>query len=278
MKNFIKNYPLHILFFPAFSVLMMAANNVGQIDLIVILRPLIVSTLLSLGIFFLSSTILNDRHRAGTLSFIITFFILTYGHFYTLMQDRIIGNWVIGTHFYTLLLLGLVCILFIYLLVVKRKNIRNFTQILNILTLVLTGFQVGTIGVYKVKAEILPEEETQVQNETFLHVDPERMPDVYFIILDKYGRSDAIKSLYSYDNSDFIAALKGLGFWVADCSRSNYDFTVMSMSSQLNMAYIEDLTDNPNLKTTSALIRNNKVHQAFDDLGYTTIAFDTGFT
>jgi hypothetical protein len=44
------------------------------------------------------------------------------------------------------------------------------------------------------------------------------------------------------------------------------------------MAYVEDLTDDPSLKTTTALIKGNKVHQAFEEIGYTTIAFDMGFT
>jgi hypothetical protein len=102
---------------------------------------------------------------------------------------------------------------------------------------------------------------------------------VYFIILDKYARSDALReSYYHYDNADFIGALEDLGFWVPQCSRSNYAFTVMSLSSQLNMAYVEDLTDEPSLKTTKALIQNNRVHTAFKDIGYTTIAFEMGFS
>jgi hypothetical protein len=52
----------------------------------------------------------------------------------------------------------------------------------------------------------------------------------------------------------------------------------MSLSSQLNMAYVEDLTDAPSLETTRALIKDNIVHRAFEELGYTTIAFDMGFS
>jgi hypothetical protein len=52
----------------------------------------------------------------------------------------------------------------------------------------------------------------------------------------------------------------------------------MSLSSQLNLDYVENLTDEPNLKTTSALIQNNLVYQAFEEIGYTTIAFDMGYS
>ncbi len=86
------------------------------------------------------------------------------------------------------------------------------------------------------------------------------------------------RTFFDYDNSDFIEGLEDLGFWVADCSRSNYAFTVMSLSSELNMDYVYNLTDTPDLKTTSALIQNNKVFQAFEEVGYTTIAFNMGYS
>jgi hypothetical protein len=36
-------------------------------------------------------------------------------------------------------------------------------------------------------------------------------PDIYYIILDGYGRSDVLKNEYGYDNSDFLNASEGFG-------------------------------------------------------------------
>jgi len=274
MKSLAKRIPFHIFLFPAYTVLILAANNLGQIQLDVIIRPISYVLLLSVAILFLSWLCLRNFLQAGMLTFTILFFLLTYGHFYNFMQGRVIGQWVIGTHFYLLLLWGLVFLTAAYFFVIRITSYQEITLILNIITLILVSVQIGTIIIYETK----PQSDSQHAYETYLHPQQGSLPDVYFIILDKYGRSDAIKSLYSYDNSEFIEGLEALGFWVADCARSNYSFTVMSLSSQLNMAYIEDLTDEPNLKTTTALIRNNHVHQMFDELGYTTIAFDMGFT
>ncbi len=218
--------------------------------------------------------------RAGLLAFILSFFALTYGHFYEVMEGRVIGSWVIGTDFYTVIFWVLLFSLAIFLLMILPKDYQTLTQILNIVILTLFAFQLGRIGVFEVQVAIAKAQTGQETGETtFLQpADPENMPDVYFILLDKYGRSDALEDFFDYDNIDFIEGLEDLGFWLADCSRSNYAFTVMSLSSELNMDYVNNLTDTPDLKTTSALIQNNKVFQAFEEVGYTTIAFNMGYS
>jgi hypothetical protein len=91
-----------------------------------------------------------------------------------------------------------------------------------------------------------------------------------------YGREDAIETFYGYDNHNFVDQLERMGFYVAQCARSNYSNTALSLSSQLNMDYLEVLLDEINLETTSSLLKNNIVQKSLREIGYTTIAFDTG--
>jgi hypothetical protein len=279
MKPFNKTFPLYTLIFPALTVLMLTANNMGQLQLSVIWRTLLLSSVAGMVFLLIGWIIFKNITRAGLLAFPLLFFSLTYGHFFNIMRGRVIGTWVIGTHLYMLILWGLLCLGATYLLVFRLKNIQVATQILNLVILALAGFQLVRIAIYSVQERIAHAQTGETTPDTFLQpADPDQLPDVYFILLDKYARSDALMNTYDYDNGTFIEGLEDLGFWVADCSRSNYAFTVMSLSSELNMAYIEDLTDNPSLKTTTALIQNNAVHQAFEEIGYTTIAFDMGFS
>lgn len=160
------------------------------------------------------------------------------------------------------------------------KSFQTLTEVLNIAVLALLLVQLVRIAVFEVRVSIAQAHADQDAAETTF-LQPEDMadlPDVYFILLDKYARSDALEETSDYDNTDFVEGLQGLGFWVAGCSRSNYAFTVMSLASELNLNYVYNLTDSPNLKTTSALIQNNLVHQAFEELGYTTVAFDMGYS
>src|SRR5207244_7041298 len=66
-------------------------------------------------------------------------------------------------------------------------------------------------------------------------------PDIYYIILDGYGRQDVLKDLYGFDNSDFIQFLQSRGFYVADQARANYCSTVPSLASSLNRTYLTGL-------------------------------------
>ncbi|RYY40394.1 MAG: hypothetical protein EOO08_04475 [Chitinophagaceae bacterium] len=68
------------------------------------------------------------------------------------------------------------------------------------------------------------------------------LPDVYLIVLDEYARADVLQSM-GYNNAPFLDSLRKLGFFVADSSIANYDFTPYAMSSCLNMAYIDPPTD-----------------------------------
>jgi hypothetical protein len=68
---------------------------------------------------------------------------------------------------------------------------------------------------------------------------PER-PDIYYIILDGYGRADMLREVYRFDNSQFVEGLRQRGFYVADASRSNYPMTFLSLASSLNMRYLAD--------------------------------------
>ena len=64
-------------------------------------------------------------------------------------------------------------------------------------------------------------------------------PDIYYIVLDGYPRSDILKTLYQYDNSQFTAYLENKGFIVPAKIQSNYGMTAVSISSTLNMDYLD---------------------------------------
>ncbi len=280
LKAALKEIPIYVLLFPALTVLILAVNNLGQMEIRVITRPLVYS-LLATGVLFLGLWLIGQNlRRVGLLTFSLVAFVLTYGHFFDLMDGRVIGDYVIGTHTTMLILWAVLFFITAYFLTFQVKKTENLTLILNVVMILMTLFQVGQIFAYELRAQIIHKKTGSELSGTLLQPeDLDDLPDVYFIILDKYARSDALlESFYKYDNSDFIAGLRQLGFWVPKCSRSNYSFTVMSLSSQLNMAYVEDLTDEPSLKTTTALIQNNRVHTAFEEIGYTTIAFEMGFS
>lgn len=62
-------------------------------------------------------------------------------------------------------------------------------------------------------------------------------PNVYYILLDAYGRQDTLKETADFDNEPFLKKLESLGFSVSRKAYSNYHFTGASLSATMNMSY-----------------------------------------
>jgi hypothetical protein len=71
--------------------------------------------------------------------------------------------------------------------------------------------------------------------------DPAALPDIYYIILDEYANAKNLLELHGFDNSAFLDAMRGRGFYVAEDSRANYPATFLSLASSLNMDYMNFL-------------------------------------
>jgi hypothetical protein len=109
----------------------------------------------------------------------------------------------------------------------------------------------------------------------------EELPDIYYIILDTYTRADCLLKNYDYDNSSFLDDLQAMGFSVADQSHCNHCYTQGSLVSSLNMNYMGVLTailEENNLGDDIwVLLKHSIVRESLEQIGYQTIAFDTGF-
>ena len=107
------------------------------------------------------------------------------------------------------------------------------------------------------------------------------LPDIYYIILDGYGREDVLRQLYGYDNAGFIHWLESKGFQVGQGSMSNYSQTGLSLASSLNMMYLDDLAakmgpESYDRGPLSDLVEGNEVFALARSFGYRLVAFDSG--
>lgn len=101
---------------------------------------------------------------------------------------------------------------------------------------------------------------------------PSNPPDIYFIILDGYARSDILQGLYDFDNSNFTNFLFDKGFTIPENNHSNYSRTTLSIPSILNMQYVHTIYPNveqwPYWWLMSPLIQNSQVITALEEAGY----------
>jgi hypothetical protein len=274
----IKRLPLHIFLLSVFPSLALLSNNLGETDLWVVHRPLIVSILIGILFFLMARLLVKNRQKASLWTSFSVAMFFSYGHIYQIVEDVQIFGFLIGRHRYLVILWGALFILGTWFIFRKMRELNEIILILNMVSLILVLFQIGQIASYQIRKRISHEQaQAAISDTLLLPNDPEDMPDVYLIILDMYGREDALDAHYNYDNSEFISQLEEIDFYVADCARSNYAATALSLASQLNMEYLDVLIDDVNLESTSYLIRNSTVRMAFEEIGYTSIAFNTGF-
>lgn len=108
-------------------------------------------------------------------------------------------------------------------------------------------------------------------------------PDIYYIILDAYASNEVLKNIFSYDNIEFTRFLESKGFKVAPQARSNYSQTALSLSSSLNMKYINYLVNSLgensiNRVVLTNMIKDNQVFKFLKSEGYKTINFSSGWS
>jgi hypothetical protein len=280
MERF-KQFPFYVLLISLFPALSLLANNLGQTALWVVRRPILFSLGIGLLFYLLSRLIVKNVQKASLLASWGLFLFFTYGHVYNLVEDLEVAGFLVGRHRYLLVVWGLIFVLGIWVIIKRIRISDDIVLGLNVVSLLLVAYQLGQITIYQIEKEISQTQAQSSLGDTFLSPEePGNLPDIYLIILDMYGREDTIvlEDNYGYDNSEFITELRDLGFYVADCARSNYSHTSLSLSSQLNMNYLDQLLDidTVNLESASYLLRNSEVRRALEEIGYKSIAFDMG--
>lgn len=107
-------------------------------------------------------------------------------------------------------------------------------------------------------------------------------PDIYYIILDSTGSAKTLRNVIGIQDLSFFDYLKKQGFYIADQSHSNYDRTMLSMSSSLNFSYINYLEDllPKNCKDFTVpfrLMQDTRLFYCLKNLGYKIVDIGSSF-
>jgi len=270
----LKRIPLYPLLLSIFPVLSLASYNIHEIFVSAMFRPLIASLLLGVIAYGLAYLLTKDIHRAALASSLVLLLFFAYGHIYDALEDLTVSGAAIFRHRTLLPALSLIVLLFLFL-AWRMKNPDSFTYPANLISIVLLVFPLFTIFSFLTRQSIANRADRNQPTATNVSLDA-NAPDIYYIILDAYGRQDVLEEKYGFDNGPFTAALRERGFYVADCSQSNYGYTEYSLSSSLNYDYL-DVLGGINNNARTALIKHGTVRSFLEGLGYQIIAFPTGW-
>jgi hypothetical protein len=284
MKNNLNLF--HPFLIGLYSVLALIAINISQIDPASAIRPL-VAAILATGLFYLIiSRIIHDKHKAALVTSWLLVMVFSYGHVYEALESN--AGWInqFGRHRILILIWIGISALGTWLILRKLKQGYELNSIVSVFALAIivialiqtAGYKIGLFQLERTRNENLISQSTSGKEETGKMIG--ETPDVYYIILDGYSRDDVLK-LDGFDNSEFIQGLRDRGFYIAECSQSNYAETPLSISSSSNMDYIDEfapsyITKKFNTAGLGGYIRNSKVREVFSSLGYKFASFETG--
>lgn len=264
----------------------MLAGNLGQVYADVVLRPLLWTAIL-VGLLYVAAWLLyRDGHRAALLTAWVSFVFFTYGHVYELAREQPSLADLLGRHRYLSPLWLVLLVLGIWTLSRVRNPGRAIPSLVTVLAVALAGpvisilmQAVPSVGQGSPADPPLPGGSAAATDRPGAASEP---PDIYYIILDGYGRSDILLDEMGYDNRGFLEALEQLGFAVARCSMANYGISHLSMASSLNLDYLEALhplpdPDSGDQPWVPELIQRSWIRQYLESRGYATVAFQTGY-
>ena len=269
------NKPFYLFLLTIYPSLSLLALNIREVDPSVVARPLLVSLFLAFIFLLLNQLFTKNRRHAYIQTAFLLVLFFNYGHLIIFIREiervKQIGNWI---HIPIL-----TASLFVYLLVRwKRELLHDQTIAINIISLILVIFPLVQISQYTLSTQF---NATPISIDSRINLQTNTLPDIYYIIPDQYIRADTLLQI-GYDNSQFLDSLREIGFFVADCSISNYRRTALSLASSLNMDYLFNAIPNKGPKDDNAqavynALINNRVTNELKQLGYKTIAFQSGY-
>ncbi len=278
-------YPLLLAVFP---VLSLAAHNKQEVLLMggsTVAWVAAAALALAGMAWALVHLCVRDWARAALVTALGVLLFFTFGHVRGGLESHLASGWVIGGVWIGLskglaIVWVLIFALGARLLFRLRASVDGMTGLLNVVSAVLVLLPAADLARYEWSRRGTPAQRTSAVTRSTTDA-PVDAPDIFYIVLDAYARTDVLQRLYGHDNRPFIDALKARGFYVAEESLSNYAFTYLSLASSLNMQHVTNLTAEAGEASRDtaipyAMIQRNKVAQYVKSKGYTYVHFSSG--
>lgn len=225
---------LHPFFLAAYPVLFLFAQNTAdQLSFDPVWLPLALAlggAAVALGLMTLA---FRNIHAAAMAATVLIAAFFSFGHVWNLVGEAI-GNPLI------LLVVWAVAVVAGLVIVIRLgSRARAWTGGLNVLAaipLVLTLIPLGEFAISRGAAGAVISPVSGLLEGT----EGEAKPDIYYLVFDRYAGSPALEKYFDFDNEPFLRELEDRGFSVARNSVANYVKTSLSLTSSLEMSYLDE--------------------------------------
>ena len=210
--------------------------------------------------------ILRNAKETGIAGVIISISVVLFFSFG--IVSSAVTAW--GTSY--MVLLPIWCILIFccaYFLKKTRRKLYKPSVILSIIAVTL--LLIPTISIVINETNAATQNTVRASNSessTITLGEVETLPDIYYIILERYASSTTLKDVYNFDNDEFLSYLSNKGFYIASQSTSNYFRTPESLASSLNLEYIDYVS---NYDQVVKKLEDYTVWRSLKSKGYTFV-------
>ncbi|RIK28988.1 MAG: hypothetical protein DCC56_14085 [Anaerolineae bacterium] len=265
--------------FAVLPILQLYLLNLDELAFADTVRALLVSLAFASLVFGGLFVFLRDALKSALIAALLVFLFFLFGDL-TDWVSKTFGLGPARSGFAVFLVAVAILSVWVWLLLRRVKNPVAFNLYFNLLGVLLlanTGVQVAK---HLQENELSFNPSDRVMTVTEVASTAPR-PDIYYIILDGYGRQDVLEQFYNFDNSSFIDGLRERGFYVADQASSNYIQTMLSLTSSFNMDYLQDLTINGKTPDNRAelieLLNFSELRAVLTKNGYRTVSFENEY-
>ena len=263
---FLKSYPVFVWLLPVFFVFhgyMEFYDLIPAIDATILAGVYLLAAIVLVGLFFL---FFRNINKAA----ILVFLMLSFNFFFGPVHDWAKKNFADAFFTrYSFILPALVIFITAVIIVLKKrkKTLFQVTRYLNLVLLVLLF-----ADIFILINKMVSTTSSVIIKDEFVNCSDCKKPDVYYILADEYAGKKQLNELLKFDNSAFENELRKREFHIVDDSRSNYNYTIFSSASILNMDYLPGIYKiNQNIhdrRICFDVIKNNKTMRFFKQAGY----------
>ena len=275
MNKILQQTPFFLFFVPVFFILHGYTENFGNITIGNCLLLLVTYAGVCALFYFIFLFFFKNYIKAALMASYIFGFYCFFGAIHDFLKVH-----TSFFHKYTVLLSAFI-IGFVVLFIFFKKTKHVFFRTTFFINVLLFCYIIFDLGIVIWKSVNPGPNKLSVysfaKNNTYGTCSECPKPDIYFLLFDEYASSLSLKQKYNYDNSELDTFLRQSGFSIQANSHSNYNFTPFSMSSILNMSYINGV--DPNAITSddyaycTNLIRDNEVIKFLSYQGYDIINY-----
>jgi hypothetical protein len=273
--------PVHPILVSVYPILHIYSNNIAAVPVSQLAEPLLILTGSGLLVWALAAGAQRSL-TAGALTASLTMLMaLLYRHFWVAFSNL---TQISINEDYSLLIWCYVWLTLTAVIWKMRRRCERASRIVNVFSFVLVAPALLSIAVDLTRtphrglrfvdaSQVAAMDERVIEDVQTWKKSDEPPPDIYYIILDGYGRHDRLQEIYNYDNQPFLEELRQRGFFVAERSTSNYPRTTFSLTSSLNMDFVHQPLGGPAPLT----IQNNRVTALLRAYAYQFVVLSSGY-